>query len=102
MRNMWLIVSWWVAILATISYIYSKNPKTYRLDMLCLMLWGLAIMVLVDHVLGLIIEGGEFIEVSINGTLIGITMLIPIFVIWEVTALLKKNEKSISKNSEAG
>ncbi|MGB9717718.1 MAG: hypothetical protein ACPL4E_04685 [Thermoproteota archaeon] len=92
------MVSWWAAILVTAVYIYSKNPKTYRLDWLCLMLWGLAIMVLVDHTLGFIIEGGEFIETSTegyieNGTLLGITMLIPIFLAWEISVLVSKRRE---------
>ncbi|MEM3659324.1 MAG: hypothetical protein QXU11_02805 [Thermoproteota archaeon] len=95
---MWLIVSWWAAIAATAIYIYSKNPKAHRLDWLCLMLWGLAVMVLVDHVLGFIIEGGEFIEISTegyieNGTLLGITMLIPIFLFWEISALISQRKE---------
>lgn len=95
---MWLIISWWAAILATVAYIYSKNPKTYRLDWLCLMFWGLAVMVLVDHVLGFIIESGEFIEISVEGTLIGIMMLTPILVVWEISALISKRRTSSSES----
>lgn len=92
---MWLIVSWWAAVVATIAYIFVKNPKAYHLDWLCLMLWGLAIMVLIDHSIGFVMEGGEFIEVVTeghieNGALLGITMLIPIFVAWEVAVLVSK------------
>lgn len=103
---MWLIVSWWAAITATAIYIYSKNPKTHHLDRLCLMLWGLAIMVLVDHVLGFIIEGGEFIETSTegyieNGALLGITMLIPILLAWEISVLVsKRKEMPVSESFE--
>ncbi|MBO3800641.1 MAG: hypothetical protein FGF52_06300 [Candidatus Brockarchaeota archaeon] len=102
---MWLIISWWAAILTTAAYIYSKNPKTYRLDWLCLMLWGLTVMVLVDHVIGFITDGGEFIEVSTegyieNGALLGITMLIPIFLIWEIGALVSKRKTQVSESLE--
>lgn len=52
-------------------------------------------MVLIDHSIGYIQEGGEFIEVTTDGfiksgTLLGITMLIPIFIIWEIVALASK------------
>jgi len=105
---MWLVVSWWAAILVTVAYIFTKNPKNYRLDWLCLMLWGLAIMVLVDHSIGFLTEGGEFIEVTTEGyvensTLLGIIMLIPIFVVWEVAALVSKNrETTASRSMERG
>jgi len=96
---MWLIISWLTAIVATATYIYSKDPKTYRLDLLCLMLWGLAVMVLIDHIIGFVIEGGEFIEISLDGALIGIMMLIPILTFWEISALIsKKGRASFPEN----
>jgi len=66
------------------------------------MLWGLAIMVLVDHSIGYLREGGEFIEITTggfiqNGALLGITMLIPIFIIWEVAALISKGRRETQK-----
>lgn len=81
--------------MATAIYIFVRNPKAYRLDWLCLMLWGLAIMVLVDHSIGFMMEGGEFIEVTTegligNGALLGLAMLMPILVAWEVAALASK------------
>ncbi|MBS3815224.1 MAG: hypothetical protein KGY45_01525 [Hadesarchaea archaeon] len=92
---MWLITSIWAAIIATIFYIRAENPKKYNLDWLCLMLWGLSAMVLIDHSIGFLQEGGEFIEITTsgyieNGALLGITMLIPIFVVWEIVALISK------------
>jgi len=54
------------------------------------MLWGLTIMVFIDHVMGY--EGGSFIEMETdglitNGTILGIVMLIPIFLIWELSLI---------------
>lgn len=100
--DMWLILSWWAAIAATATYIYSKDPKTYRLDWLCLMLWGLAVMVLIDHIIGFIIEGGEFIEISLDGALTGIMMLIPILIIWEIGALISKMKRISSPENLGG
>lgn len=99
---MWLVISWWAAIATTAVYIYSKKPKTYRLDWLCLMLWGLAVMVLIDHIIGFIIEGGEFIEMSLNGAFIGIMMLIPILIIWEISALISKMRRIYYLESSGG
>ena len=73
-------------------------PKKYKLGFLCLMLWGASIMIFVDHVINY--KGGEFIEMTTegmitNGTVLGIAMLIPIFVIWEMYVIisLKKGGK---------
>lgn len=99
---MWLITSFLAAIMATAVYIYAKNPKKYHLDWLCLMLWGLAVMVLIDHSIGFIREGGEFIEVTTegyieSGALLGITMLIPIFTVWEIVTLISKGKRKAIK-----
>ncbi|MCJ7570837.1 MAG: hypothetical protein MUO82_03030 [Candidatus Thermoplasmatota archaeon] len=93
---MWLVTTILAAIaVTTIWYI---KPKIYKLDILSLMLWGTSIMILVDHILGY--EGGEFIELETNGlitsgTLLGIVMLIPIFVIWEIILIISKPKGKI-------
>jgi len=88
---MWLVTTL-IAAMAVTAIWYVK-PKIYKLDILSLMLWGTSIMILVDHILGY--EGGEFIELQTdglitNGTLLGIVMLIPIFVLWEVLLITSK------------
>jgi hypothetical protein len=82
---MWLITSFIAAIAVTALWIFA--PKKYRLGFLGLMLWGLSIMVLVDHIIGY--TGGPFREMETEGritnaTVLGITMLIPIFITWEI------------------
>ena len=93
---MWLITTLIAAI--AVTAIWYIKPKIYKLDILSLMLWGTSIMILVDHVLGY--EGGEFIEIETeglitNGTLLGIVMLIPIFVIWEIILIVSKPKANI-------
>jgi len=88
---MWLITSFIAAIAVTAVWIFA--PKKYQFNFLGLMLWGLAIMVLVDHILGY--QGGPFIEMETDGlitnaTVLGITMLIPIFIIWEISLVHSK------------
>ena len=92
---MWLITTL-IAAIAVTAICYIK-PKIYKLDILSLMLWGTSIMILVDHILGY--EGGEFIELETeglitNGALLGIIMLIPIFILWEILLITSKSEKS--------
>jgi len=88
---MWLITSFIAAIAVTAVWIFA--PKKYLLGFLGLMLWGLAIMVLVDHIMGY--KGGPFVEMETgglfpNGVVLGIVMLIPIFIIWEVSLIHSK------------
>jgi hypothetical protein len=95
---MWLITSFIAAIVVTAIWIFA--PKKYQLGFLGLMLWGLAIMVLVDHVMGY--QGGSFIEMETdglitNGTVLGITMLLPIFIIWEISLVHLKLKGKITK-----
>ncbi len=89
-------IVWFVTTLIAaiaVTAIWYVKPRIYKLDILSLMLWGTSIMILVDHILGY--EGGEFIELETdglitNGTLLGIVMLIPILIIWEVILITSK------------
>ena len=92
---MWLITTIIAAI--TVTAIWHIKPKIYKLDILSLMLWGTSIMILVDHILGY--EGGAFIEMETdgliaNGTLLGIVMIIPIFIIWETILITTKPKRT--------
>jgi len=55
------------------------------------MLWGAVAMIFIDHILGY--EGGAFLEKATdgmikNGSLLGIAMLLPVFIIWGVSLLI--------------
>ena len=94
---MWLITSFVAAIAVTAVWVFAQ--KKYQLGFLSLMLWGLTIMVFVDHVLGY--QGGPFIEMETdgmisNGLVLGIAMLIPIFVIWEISLVHAKFKGKLS------
>lgn len=93
---MWLVTTLIAAI--AVTAIWYVKPKIYKLDILSLMLWGTSIMILVDHILGY--EGGAFIELETegmitSGTLLGIVMLIPIFVFWEILLITSKPKATI-------
>ena len=86
---MWLITTLVAAI--SVTAVWFVAPKKYKLGFLSMMLWGASIMILIDHILGY--EGGEFIEMTTegmitNGSILGIAMLIPIFVIWEIYVII--------------
>ena len=93
---MWLVTTVIAAI--AVTAIWYIKPKIYKLDLLSLMLWGTSIMILVDHVLGY--EGGEFLETQTdglitNGTLLGIVMIIPILIIWEIILIISHPKEKI-------
>lgn len=88
---MWLITTLIAAIIATAAWYIA--PNKYKLNFLSLMLWGASLMILVDHIIGY--EGGAFFELETeglitNGTLLGISMLIPILIFWEIVLIITK------------
>ena len=96
---MWLITTLIAALAVTAAWFVV--PKKYQLGLLGLMLWGLAIMILVDHIMGYG-GSGPFQEMETdglieNGTVLGIAMLIPIFTIWEVVLTMSKLRGNIGK-----
>jgi len=85
------------AIIVTAIWAYA--PKKYKLGSLALMLWGLSIMILIDHVFGY--EGGPFLEMETdglieNGTVLGIAMLIPVFILWEMQLVTSKLKTEVN------
>jgi hypothetical protein len=90
---MWLVTSFGASAIASVIWAYA--PNRFRLGSLALMSWGLTLMVFVDHVMSY--SGGPFIMAETdglirNGTMLGIVMLIPIFVIWGIQLLTTKSE----------
>jgi hypothetical protein len=86
---MWLVTTSIAAAGATIGKFVL--PRDYKLGFLALMLWGAAIMILIDHILGY--EGGAFLEKTTdgmitNGVLLGMVMLVPVFITWAVSLLV--------------
>ncbi len=86
---MWLVViSLAAAIVTAIWYAKDANGN-YKLGFLGLMLWGAAILVFVDHVMGYLMEGGEFLEMTPEATLLGIVLVIVALVVWEAALLIE-------------
>ena len=91
---MWLITTSIAAAGATLGKFVL--PKDYKLGFLALMLWGAAVMMLIDHVLGY--GGGAFLEKTTggmikNGALLGIVMLVPVFVTWGISLLISNSKR---------
>lgn len=86
---MWLITTSIAAAGATLTKF--ALPRDYKLGFLALMLWGAAAMILIDHILGY--EGGKFLKKTTDGilqggTMLGIAMLVPVFLIWGISLLI--------------
>ncbi|MEM3578483.1 MAG: hypothetical protein QXX51_08605 [Candidatus Bathyarchaeia archaeon] len=98
---MWLIILSFAAAIATPIWYAKAEEDKYMLRLLCLILWGATIMVFVDHVMGFLMEGGEFFELTAEATVLGLVMLTAALVVWEI-ALLLKDPKGIlyKKKSE--
>jgi len=86
---MWLIILAFAAAMVTPIWYSVAEEDKYLLRLLCLILWGATIMVLVDHIMGFLMEGGEFFELSLDATVLGFAMLIAALVAWEIILLLK-------------
>lgn len=95
---MWLIVLAFAATIATaIWYTQAENDK-YLLKYLSLIFWGTTIMVLVDHVVPFIMEGGgEFFEVSTEATVLSGIMVVVGLAVWEGILLFKDPKRVLFK-----
>jgi len=94
---MWLIILAFAAAIATPIWYSMAEDDKYLLRLLCLILWGATIMVFVDHVMGYLMEGGEFLELTLDATVLGFAMLTAALVIWEVILILKDPKKVLHK-----
>jgi O-antigen/teichoic acid export membrane protein len=94
---MWLIILAFAAAIATPIWYSMAEDDKYLLRLLCLILWGATIMVFVDHVMGYLMEGGEFLELRLDATVLGFAMLTAALVIWEIILILKDPKKVLYK-----
>jgi peptidoglycan biosynthesis protein MviN/MurJ (putative lipid II flippase) len=93
---MWLILTALVAIITTVIW-YVKAPEDkYKLGLLSLMFWGATIMWLVDHVMAYVTGGGEFFEVNLDATLLGVSVIILALMVW-LFVLLISDPKGVIK-----
>jgi len=76
-------------VTTAIWYISDEAREIYNIGFLNLILWGTTIMVFVDHLIGYLTEGGEFIETSSDAILLSIILLIVALLIWEMVLLFK-------------
>jgi len=93
---MWLIMTALAAVITTVIwYIKAPNDK-YKLGLLSLIFWGATLMWLVDHVMAYLTEGGEFLEINLDATLLGLSVITLALLVW-VIVLLISDPKGILK-----
>ncbi len=93
---MWLILTALAAVITTaIWYVRAPDDK-YKLGLLSLFFWGATLMWLVDHVIAYATEGGEFLEVSLDATLLGIAVIVFALFVWEIV-LVVSDPKGVLK-----
>jgi hypothetical protein len=93
---MWLILTGSAAIIATAIWYVKAPDDKYKLGLLSLIFWGATIMWLVDHVMAYFTEGGEFFEVNLDATLLGVSVIILALLLWLIV-LLVSDPKGVMK-----
>lgn len=93
---MWLIMTSLAAVITTIIWYANAPHDKYKLGLLSLMFWGATLMWLVDHVMAYLTEGGEFFEINLDATLLGISVIVLALVVWLVV-LLVSDPKGVLK-----
>jgi hypothetical protein len=89
---MWLILTALAAVITTaIWYIKAPNDK-YKLGLLSLIFWGATLMWLVDHIMAYVTEGGEFFEINLDATLLGVAVIVLALFVWEIVLLVSDPE----------
>jgi len=86
---MWLVILAFAATISTALWYSKAENDEYMFKFLSVMLWGATIMILVDHVMGFFMEGGEFFEITIDAAVLGVVLLIAALTVWEIVLLLK-------------
>jgi peptidoglycan biosynthesis protein MviN/MurJ (putative lipid II flippase) len=93
---MWLIMTSLAAVITTAIW-YIKAPEDkYKVGLLSLFFWGATLMWLVDHVMAYLTEGGEFFEINLDATLLGVAVIVFALFVWEIV-LLVSDPKGVLK-----
>jgi hypothetical protein len=94
---MWLLILFFSATISTALWYSKAEDDRYMLKFLSLIFWGASVMVFIDHLMSYITEGGEFIEVTIESTILGFVLVITALIIWEIALLIKDPKQVIRK-----
>ncbi|NWF77569.1 MAG: hypothetical protein HXY36_03085 [Chloroflexi bacterium] len=94
---MWLIMTALAGVIATAIW-YVKAPEDkYKLGLLSLFFWGATLMWLVDHVMAYVTEGGEFLEINLDATLLGVAVIVFALFVWEIVLVVNDPKGALRK-----
>jgi peptidoglycan biosynthesis protein MviN/MurJ (putative lipid II flippase) len=85
---MFFIITALAAIVATIIWYVNAPEDKYKLSLLSFIFWGATLMWLVDHVMAYLAEGGEFFEISLDATVLGVNVVLLGLLVWIIVLLV--------------
>jgi hypothetical protein len=85
---MWLIMTALAAVITTVIWYIKAPDDKYKLGLLSSIFWGATLMWLVDHVMAFLTEGGDFFEMNLDATLLGVTVIILALLAWLIVLLI--------------
>ncbi len=94
---MFFIITALAAIISTIIWYKNAPEDKYMLNNLSLIYWGTTLMWFVDHVIAYLTEGGAFFEITLDATLLGITVVLLGLLVWLIILLVKDPKDVFNK-----
>jgi len=94
---MFLIITALAAVIATAIWYANAPEDKYKLGLLSLIYWGATLMWLIDHVMAYLAEGGEFFEINLDATMLGLSVLILGLIVWEIILLISDPKGALKK-----
>ena len=98
---MYLVITAAAAIITTIIWYVNAPKDKYKLSTLCFIYWGATLMWFVDHVMEYLTEVGEFVEITLDATLLGVTVIICGLLVWLIMQLVSVQKKVFNKLSQS-
>ena len=90
---MFLILTALASVIATVVWYTNAPEDKYKVGMLSLFFWGATLMWLVDHVMAYLMEGGEFFELNLDATMLGISVILLALIVWMLILVISDPKK---------
>ncbi len=85
---MWLLMTALAAVITTAIWYVNAPDDKYKVGLLSLFFWGATLMWLADHVMAYLAEGGEFFEINMDATMLGMSVIILALIVWVLTLVI--------------
>jgi len=94
---MFLIMTALAAVIATAIWYINTPEDKYKVGMLSLFLWGATLMWLIDHVMAYLMEGGEFFELNLDATMLGLCVIVLALIVWVLILVISDPKGTLKK-----